>query len=563
MLGQRIAFALTGAASLGASSFLFRDLADLSQWVVKTERNDVFETFKNRHKLAATTCLASAANTAIFLRTRCVPRPAWALMNGAAAVLLYSGYVKPELMMRTRNRNALYIQAGQALDVLAKEETVIVTRLGDCVRAFPDSQAARTQVVNVGKTASGVPVVMTYCGLTNLGIVYETPPHEDGRPVELLPMTLLRNNHNLVLLDKASGHLGQQITGLDETSLFEKMKNYAKSKTRQSDFSEATQIDSENFQVSEADEEGDASEPGEVKIGEEVETGEEAEKSCKVTLGEEVETGEEAEKSYKVALGEEVETGEEAEKSYKVTLGEEVETGEEAEKSYKVNIGEEVETGEEAEKSYKVKIGEEVETRKESEKSYKAKLQRLGIPKPVEVPSWRMSLLNFARVYPQGEVFIHDYKMFKDLQAPVKTVYESVLDFIFDSAMKVQRTDTRPAFPTLANIDERLPSKELVWGLNVGEDFVAVTEAFVREAPHGLRNLTVGEAPLVVAWDPDAESLGVWKRPTDSPIAKPVDIHGRVGGKGESLERLATVKNGAYWCVWANFFPDTRLNPHS
>ena len=34
MLNYRLAFGLTGAAAVGGSAWLFRDLADLSQWYV-------------------------------------------------------------------------------------------------------------------------------------------------------------------------------------------------------------------------------------------------------------------------------------------------------------------------------------------------------------------------------------------------------------------------------------------------------------------------------------------------------------------------------------------------
>ena len=41
--GSRILFAASGVASLASSGLLFRDLADLSQWWLKTDRNDVFK----------------------------------------------------------------------------------------------------------------------------------------------------------------------------------------------------------------------------------------------------------------------------------------------------------------------------------------------------------------------------------------------------------------------------------------------------------------------------------------------------------------------------------------
>ena len=73
--------------------------------------------------------------------------------------------------------------------------------------------------------------------------------------------------------------------------------------------------------------------------------------------------------------------------------------------------------------------------------------------------------------------------------------------------------------------------------------------------------MTVGGEHIVASWDYDSGSVGIWIHPLEKPVEKVVDIHGRIGGKGEPLERLATVKNGAFWCVFATFFPQTRVNP--
>mmetsp|Transcript_29374 Transcript_29374/g.40562 ORF Transcript_29374/g.40562 Transcript_29374/m.40562 type:complete len:177 (+) Transcript_29374:759-1289(+) len=174
-----------------------------------------------------------------------------------------------------------------------------------------------------------------------------------------------------------------------------------------------------------------------------------------------------------------------------------------------------------------------------------------------------MTLGNFVRTYPNGEVFINDYKMYKDLKKPVKTIYDTMMDLIFEMSVYYQATNPSPVFPTLGDIDPRLPPKEQIWGFNVGDDYIAITEAFVRDGPNGVRNLTVGGSPIIASWDNNTASLGIWRRPSSKDINGPVDIHGRINGKGdgECLQRLNTVKNGAFWCVWSTFFPQTRVNP--
>ena len=89
MRNYRVAFGFTAAGSVGASAWLFRDLADISQWWLKADRHDVFETFRNRHKIAAGSAAAAVANSAIFFKSRCVPVPAYAAVNGTYLLLLY------------------------------------------------------------------------------------------------------------------------------------------------------------------------------------------------------------------------------------------------------------------------------------------------------------------------------------------------------------------------------------------------------------------------------------------------------------------------------------------
>lgn len=100
LLMNRLAFGVAGVGALGASGILFKDLADISQWVIKTDRDDVYWTFQNRHSIAAFAAASSFANTAVWYKTRCFPMPVWAGVNGMAAFLFFSGYINPEIMMR-------------------------------------------------------------------------------------------------------------------------------------------------------------------------------------------------------------------------------------------------------------------------------------------------------------------------------------------------------------------------------------------------------------------------------------------------------------------------------
>ena len=64
----------------------------------------------------------------------------------------------------------------------------------------------------------------------------------------------------------------------------------------------------------------------------------------------------------------------------------------------------------------------ETSRRPSQEDLEKAKLDGSELGK--EIPTWTMSLSDFVRTYPDGEVFINDYKMFRNLKQPVKTICE-------------------------------------------------------------------------------------------------------------------------------------------
>lgn len=190
-------------------------------------------------------------------------------------------------------------------------------------------------------------------------------------------------------------------------------------------------------------------------------------------------------------------------------------------------------------------------------------LSELDIKPATEVASWSMPLQYFNRAYPFGKVFINDYKEFPDLKRPVLTIYDHIMDGVFYVAINLFHNQYWQGqfFPTIDHVDDRLPTKTRVWGFNVNDEYVAITKDFVKSGKGGIRNMMVGSKPIVASWDNNSESLGIFYRPSTKPIYQTVDAYGKVGGQGASLERVATVKNGLWWYVWQNFFPQTSVNP--
>eukprot|EP01084_Bolivina_argentea_P166850 289648_1 len=189
------------------------------------------------------------------------------------------------------------------------------------------------------------------------------------------------------------------------------------------------------------------------------------------------------------------------------------------------------------------------------------RLKKLGVKPATEIASWRMSVGDFIDAFEDGQVFINDYREFPQLTKPVKTMYDALFNFVFDRAIGKHNVADELIFKTVDYKDKRLALKQRVWGCNVGDDYCAITEEFVKEGENGVRNFNLGGQPLVASYDAVYRSLGIWKRPNDGIIDANVDVYGRVNGRTENLERLNTVKAGLFWFVWQNFFPQTDVNP--
>ncbi|MAG34381.1 MAG: hypothetical protein CL908_26190 [Deltaproteobacteria bacterium] len=169
-------------------------------------------------------------------------------------------------------------------------------------------------------------------------------------------------------------------------------------------------------------------------------------------------------------------------------------------------------------------------------------------------PTFRMSFRGFKRAYPEGTVFLNPIASV--LKNPLLALFDRGVELAFLNSLIPHHNTERLMFETMDVEDPRLPRKALVWGFEVGEESVAYTEEFVR-ANGNLVNATIGERRVVVAYDPEFESLGVFYNETDGPIRN-IDFWGE-SDQGR-LARVENLKPGAYWCVWVNYFPETKLN---
>lgn len=97
----------------------------------------------------------------------------------------------------------------QADQWLGDGDLVLSVRLGQQLRAYPLRIMAWHQVVN--DSLNGLPIVVSYCPISGAGVAYERPL-ADGRPLVFGASGRLYNG-NLLLYDRRTGSLWQQLTG--------------------------------------------------------------------------------------------------------------------------------------------------------------------------------------------------------------------------------------------------------------------------------------------------------------------------------------------------------------
>ena len=182
-----------------------------------------------------------------------------------------------------------------------------------------------------------------------------------------------------------------------------------------------------------------------------------------------------------------------------------------------------------------------------------------GAPEKGKMKEWptvRMPLASFEKLYPDGKVFVNEIAGFG--QNPLAAAWDRLTRHVMMyNGVSLQWVGDDPAFPTIHEFDERLPRKTLVYGLNIGDDYVAYTKEFVIGSGN-IVNTAIGGRPIVIAYDEQYDSLVAFYNDTGKPVPA-VNVAGEFTD-GHTLKRVETLKSGIFWFIWANFFRDTDVN---
>jgi len=196
---------------LAGAWLLFQDLADLSQLIVATNRRRMVVVWRYRYVIAATSLAAGVGGVLMWWSDR--PVPSWLLgaLVAVGVALLYAGLVNPRLMFRSQQHSARFVDIAEARHRVEPDEEVIVVEVNGDARAYTDRDLLQPHIAG-SESVGGEDVVMTYCGLTNLGVAYT--PRIDGQDLDLAVMNQIDNN--LIMWDRHTGEPIQHLWGYRE-----------------------------------------------------------------------------------------------------------------------------------------------------------------------------------------------------------------------------------------------------------------------------------------------------------------------------------------------------------
>jgi Protein of unknown function (DUF3179) len=225
---QKILFWLAMLIAQIGAFIIFKDLADISQWLVQSTREFTMGVWYNRHVIGGVAFISLLLSLVIWWKEKAICSKALlTFLVFFFAFNYYSGMINPKWMFRSQQHAATFVPVDEAEQHMQRslhlahfgpdsyasvdDINVVVLETDNGAYAYSDYYLLQPHVVKAD-TIGGEEVIMTYCGLTNLGIAY-SPVIEDKK-LDLTVMTQLKNN--LVLFDKNSGEAIQQIWGTME-----------------------------------------------------------------------------------------------------------------------------------------------------------------------------------------------------------------------------------------------------------------------------------------------------------------------------------------------------------
>ena len=162
-------------------------------------------------------------------------------------------------------------------------------------------------------------------------------------------------------------------------------------------------------------------------------------------------------------------------------------------------------------------------------------------PLPLVQMSWGV----YQDLYPEGFV------AYVEFSSPLERVLDTLMP------LEDAHAGDNWMFNTVDFSDDRLHSKEQIFGVADGGEAVAYTRDYLKNAE--VTNVSVGSKRLVIAHIPEYDVIVAFDRMKDSKelSVTEVDFFGQTKDHGR-LDR-AFIFNGPMWAVWLHYYPQTKV----
>jgi hypothetical protein len=187
-------------------------LSDISQMFFSFPRSYFYNVINNRYKLMGLSAVSFILGV-LMLYSDGASIASLIIWFAIFDITLFSGYwIAPLMIFPSQQKSAQYVSIAEAMSHLKDEEEVNVLVVNGDARAFATDWIIRPHVAGV--QVGGEDVVMTYCGLSHLGIPFK------NQNLDLVAMAQIECN--LLLVDNNTNEPIQQISGTkvnDDTQL--------------------------------------------------------------------------------------------------------------------------------------------------------------------------------------------------------------------------------------------------------------------------------------------------------------------------------------------------------
>jgi hypothetical protein len=153
----------------------------------------------------------------------------------------------------------------------------------------------------------------------------------------------------------------------------------------------------------------------------------------------------------------------------------------------------------------------------------------------------------FKQIHPDASVFVYEFNRLLD----------TLLLALFEGPMEMQFSEEHGAvFPTLDLKDDRLPNKEQIWGLDLGNEQAAFTRGFLKKNP--IHQFELGGKAFVIVHDKETDIVAVFDRSIDGKTVEVTEVD-RNGNSPQGKLKKVPIQNGVFWMIWSHWFPETEV----